>query len=459
MKALLLIALLPLVARAQLTLFALNGTTQISVGSTYQIGQVPLNTTFNVELQVYNTGTAPVSVTVTTLAGDGFTFEYPPVVPYVLPPQSAAAETIWVSFTPTSTASFSANLQIGALSVILFGSGVTAPTLTSVAGCSGNGAFNWGDVPVGTSATCTFSLQNLNPQPVVVASVVVNGLGFNGPVGVTTPLTLEPNQAASFAVSFTPLQPILYSGTLAIGTESYALAGTGLPPPLPAPVLTFDPGPFSSGQQRVLTMTLPSPAPIAATGYVTLAFTPSTAVVADDSTIFFVAGSVRTLPWSVSAGATSVLLNGQGSATFQTGTTEGTITFTVTSPQIPGGPLTAPPIIIQGAQVIIDPSSTTASKEVLGSLVITITGADNTYSTSAMSFSFFDTSGSPIQSPPITGIAAAFKSYYATVNGGGSTFVAQVTFPVVGSVATIGAVTVAITNAAGVSNTGSLTFQ
>jgi hypothetical protein len=73
--------------------------------------------------------------------------------------------------------------------------------------------------------------------------------------------------------------------------------------------------------------------------------------------------------------------------------------------------------------------------------------------------SFFDTSGSPIQSPPITGIAAAFKSYYATVNGGGSTFVAQVTFTVVGSVATIGAVTVAITNAAGVSNTGSLTFQ
>jgi hypothetical protein len=457
MKALLLISLVPLAARAQLTLFAVNGTTQISVGSTYQIGQVPLNTTFNVEFQAYDTATTSVSVAVTTLAGEGFTFEYPPVVPYVIPPDSAAAETIWVSFTPTSTASFSANLQIGSLSVILFGSGVTAPTLISVAGCSGNGAFNWGDVPVGSSATCTFSLENPNPQPVAVASIVVNGLGFSGPVGVTTPMTLEPNQAASFAVSFTPLQAILYSGTLAIGAESYALGGTGLPPPLPSPVLTFDPGAFLSGQQRVLTMTLPSPALIAATGYVTLAFTPSTAVVADDSTIFFVAGSVRTLPWSVSAGATAVLLNGQGSATFQTGTTEGTLTFTVTSPEIPGSPLTAPPITIPGAPVIID--SATASKEVIGSLVLTINGADNTYSTSSMSFSFFDTSGNPIGGAESANFASAFKSYYATVNAGGSTFVAQVTFPVVGSVATIGAVTVAITNAAGVSNTGSLTFQ
>jgi len=159
----------------------------------------------------------------------------------------------------------------------------------------------------------------------------------------------------------------------------------------------------------------------------------------------------------VSAGATAVLLNGQGSATFQTGTTEGTITFTVTSPEIPGSPLTAPPIAIPGAPVIVD--SATASKEVIGSLVVTINGADNTYSTSSMSFSFFDTNGNPIGSAESANFASAFKSYYATVNAGGSTFVAQVTFPVVGSVATIGAVTVAITNAAGVSNTGSLTFQ
>ena len=114
-------------------------------------------------------------------------------------------------------------------------------------------------------------------------------------------------------------------------------------------------------------------------------------------------------------------------------------------------------IAIGGAPVIID--SATASKEVLGSLVVTITGADNTYSTSSMSFSIFDTSGNPIGSAVTVNFASAFKNYYATVNAAGSTFVAQVTFPVTGSAANIGTVTVTLTNAAGLANTGSLTFQ
>jgi len=42
--------------------------------------------------------------------------------------------------------------------------------------------------------------------------------------------------------------------------------------------------------------------------------------------------------------------------------------------------------------------STSASKERTGFLDITIIGADNTYSTGAMSFSFLDTSGNAIGS-------------------------------------------------------------
>ncbi|MGA3186214.1 MAG: hypothetical protein ABSF22_03820 [Bryobacteraceae bacterium] len=456
MKALLMM-LLPLAAQAQLAIYAVNGTTETSVGSTYQLGQVPILTTFNVQFQIYNTGSTAVSVDVATLAGDGFTFEYPPVVPWVIPPNSTAAmaENIWVSFTPTSAASFSANLQIGPLSVILFGSGVSAPTLTSVAGCSGT-PFNWGSVPAGSAATCTFALQNPNPQAVAVPSIVVNGLGFSGPLGVTAPLTLQVGQSASFSVTFTPPQALVYSGTLTIGTQSYALSGTGQPALLPTPSLQFDAGPFASGQQRVLTMTIPGGSPVAATGYVNLTFTPSTAVVANDSTIVFVAGSVRTLPFSVSAGATTVLLNGQNSATFQTGTTEGTITFTVTTAAaLTGDPTTT--ITIPGAPVILE--SATASLEVIGSLVLTITGADNTYSTSTMTFSFFDTSGKPIGGVVSANFASAFKSYYATVDAAGSTFVAQIIFPLTGSAASIGTVTVTMTNAAGVANTGSLTFQ
>ena len=452
MRTWVLIALLPLAAQAQLTMNAVNGTTETAVTSTYQFGQVPLNTTLSVQFQIYNTGSAAVSVNIATLSGTGFTFEYPPVIPYPIPPNSAAAENIWVSFTPTSTASFSASLQVGSLSVILLGSGVTAPTLTSAAGCSGN----FGNVPLGSTTTCTFTLANLNPQAITVTAIAVNGLGFSGPNGVTAPLNLQAGQSASFSVSFTPPAAINYSGTLTIGTQSYALSGTGQPPPLPTPSLQFDSGAFSSGQQRVLTMTLPSPATIAATGYVSLTFTPSTPVVADDSEIVFLANGARTVPFSVSAGATKALLNGQGSATFQTGTTEGTITFTITSPQLSGSPTAPPMVAIPGASVIVD--STSASKERPGFLDVTITGADNTYSAGAMSFSFFDTSGNAMDSASAN-FATAFKSYYATVNKSGSSFIALVTFPVNGSAANIGSVAVILTNAAGVTNTGPLTFQ
>ncbi len=44
---------------------------------------------------------------------------------------------------------------------------------------------------VGNALSCTFALQNqIRNSPVTVASIVVNGLGFTGPYGVTTPLTL-----------------------------------------------------------------------------------------------------------------------------------------------------------------------------------------------------------------------------------------------------------------------------
>ena len=102
--------------------------------------------------------------------------------------------------------------------------------------------------------------------------------------------------------------------------------------------------------------------------------------------------------------------------------------------------------------------STSASKERTGFLDITVTGADNTYSTGAMSFSFFDTSGNAIGSAVSSDFTSAFKTYYGGQTAG-SGFVALVSFPVTGSVATIGAVTVTLTNAAGLATTGSLTFQ
>ncbi len=111
---------------------------------------------------------------------------------------------------------------------------------------------------------------------------------------------------------------------------------------------------------------------------------------------------------------------------------------------------------IGGSKVLID--STSASKERAGFLDITIVGADNTYSTGPMSFAFFDTSGNAIGNAESADFTSTFKTYYGGQTAG-SAFRAVVSFPVTGSVATIGSVTVTLTNAAGTASTGSLTFQ
>jgi hypothetical protein len=456
MKALLVFAMLTAAANAQLVIHAVTGGTETVVGSSYDFGQVAIKATSNVQFRIYNNGSTPVAVNV-FLSGAGFTFTSP-LLPYSIPPNSTVTQTlnITLSFTPTSTAGFSASLQVNGLSVILLGSGVTAPTLSSVSGCSSSVPFNFGSVAVGSSVACTFALQNLNPQAISVASVGVNGLGFAGPYGITAPLVLQPGQSVSFSINFTPPASLSYSGVLAVGTQTYAITGAGQPALLPTPVLQFNAGSYASGQQGVLSMTIPGGSPIAATGYVNLVFAPSTAVVKDDSAIAFLANGARTIPFSVGAGATTVLLGGQNSATFQTGTTEGTITFTITTAVTLTGNSPVQKFTIGGTPVILD--TTLASKQRTGFLDITIVGADNTYSAGAMAFSFFDTNGNAIGSAVSSDFTSTFKTYYGGASAG-SAFEVIVSFPVVGSVAGIGSVKVTLTNAAGVVNTGSLTFQ
>ncbi len=453
MKTLLWIALLPLAARAQLVVYSVNGTTQTIAGSTYSVGQVALNTTSSIQFRVYNTGSSPASVNV-TLGGAGFALTTPEL-PFPIPPNSTASQALnfTVAFTPTSTASYSASLQINSISVILIGSGVAAPALSATAGCAGT-AFNFGLVQVGATSACAFALSNFNPQAITVPVLTVNGLGFTGPAGGTLPLTLQAGQSVSFSVTFAPQAAIVYNGTLAVGTQSFSLTGTGVSAPIPTPVLQFDTGPAASAQQRSLTMNIPGGSPVAATGFVNMAFTPSTAVVKDDSEIVFLANGARSIPFSVAAGATQALLAGQSSAAFQTGTTEGTITFTVSTTSALAGDPSAK-LVIPGTSVIIDSAS--ASKARDGFLDIQIAGADNTYSAGSMAFAFFDASGKALTNASAD-FSAAFKSYWANVNSAGSGFSAVISFPVTGSVANIGSVTVTITNGAGNASTASLTF-
>jgi hypothetical protein len=240
--------------------------------------------------------------------------------------------------------------------------------------------------------------------------------------------------------------------------QSFALYGTGFLPPLPTPVLTLDATTFGSNQQHTLSMSLPSvyPCPATVLGYVNLAFTSAVGLVADDPTVVFISGSTRALDFAVGANGTQVLIAGQANAVFNTGSTAGKITLSVTANglQINGDPTTT--LTIPPATVSIDNAS--ASNQILGQLDVSLTGFDNTYTAGVMSFTFFDSNGNTIGSTISADFTSNFKNFFAA-QAAGSTFRALLSFLVTGNQAQVASVAVTLTNAAGQAQTGKLTFQ
>ncbi len=156
---------------------------------------------------------------------------------------------------------------------------------------------------------------------------------------------------------------------------------------------------------------------------------------------------------NVAPGSQNATYNNQSAITFQTGTTAGTITFTLSFPN------TAPysqSYSISPAQVQI--ASATAVRQ-SPNLVVTVNGFDNTYSTGQMSFIFYDTSGKILTPGGISVDSRPnFHQYFFTSNQAGGAFAMQASFPATGDVTQIGSVAVTMNNSAG-QTSKTLTFQ
>jgi hypothetical protein len=288
-----------------------------------------------------------------------------------------------------------------------------------------------------------------------VTTISVTGSAFKGPQNIRTPLALGAGQSATFFISFAPADAVAYSGTLAIDTRVFSLAGRGFVAPLPKPILGFDSAAIGSAQQHTLTMTLPTASPVTVSGSVNLSFTSATPMIKDDPAVIFVSTGTRTLPFFVKEGDTQVVLNGQPGAVFQTGTTAGTITFTVNASAtgVTGDPTT----IVTIAPRTISVSTATASARP-GSLDIEIIGYDNTYTAGVMSFIFYDAKGEAIDPGAIQAdFTAAFRSYFIAQQGG-SAFLMRVSFPVTGSASQVTGADVALTNSSGAMHLERLSF-
>jgi hypothetical protein len=407
-------ALFPAAANAQLTLFTFDGTTETPVASTYNYGSVSAGSKTDVRFRVFNTTTSPVTISTLSVGGAGFSFAaINGTLPYPIPPAPSTLNFLefTVQFTGTIVASYSANLQVNGISALLLATVQPAPVITFFPPCMPDpspDAIDFPAVQMGAVGGCNFYVQNTSTQTLPISVALTGSTAFQSQLGPQAPLI--PGGTLLFTIAFTPVcGTATYSGSLAINGQAFALIASGTTPPLPNPSFTFDSGVFASAQQRTLTLSLPTASPCGATGNLNLAFTPNVSGVTGDSAVVFMQGGVRSQQFSVAPNSTAITIGGQPSAIFQTGTTAGSIAFSINGTPLAGDPIYS--VTIPPALITID--SATASNQISGQLNVEVIGFDNTYSAGVMSFTFFDTTGKQVGSAISADFASQFKSYFA----------------------------------------------
>ena len=447
LRALVFAALAPLAALAQLQVFVLNGGNLTAVGSSLDVGSAAPGDTVETQFRVQNSASTDTTLSV-SLSGDGvFNIQCAPA-PYVPPGLESA---FCVDFAPTAWGSYSATLRVNTIDILLTGnapptaalslSGSTAPLLFGA-------TVSFGSVVIKQTQIQGFVLSNSYSASVTVNSVTVSGAGFSGPTGQSFPVQIGSGQSVPFQVSFTPQSGTPYQGTLTVDGRTFTLAGQGLDPPLPSASLVFASDLGTSAQQDSISIPLASASQINGTGTLTMAFQSSVAGVTDDPAIQFLSGPQRQATVTIAIGATTASIGGESSMAFQTGTTAGTISFTLTlensAPQQTS--LTIPPALINLTDAV-------TAVRLPSALNVAFSTFDNTHSASQLAFTFYDLTGKALPQGAIdVNATSTFQQYFSTSQAGGA-FQMLATFPVTGNTAEIGFVTAQIINSMGTSTT------
>lgn len=460
-RLLLFIALLPLSALAQLQVFLVTGATETSVGALVNVGTASPGDTVTARFTVRNLGSAPAVLNTLSLSGSGFSFSSVPSLPYTIPPYtgSPVSEAEFdVAFAPSDILTYDAFLLVNTINVILQGTGAPSAVLTLAASntpIAAGSIVDFGSVLSGQTTSLTFHLSNPGSTGITVGALSVTGARFKGPIGTSAPISLAPGQTVPFQVEFLPNSGQAFQGTLAVDQRTFALTGQGLNPPLPQASLVFGSSVGQSAQQNTISIPLAAASQVSGTGTLTMTFQPSVQGVQDDPAIQFLSGPVRHATVTISPGNASAMFDGgQADLAFQTGTTAGTITFTLT---LNGGTEPAAQATLTIAPTAVSFQSVTCVR-LLGELNVSVTAFDNTYSASQLSFTFYDKKGAEIQPGAIQVDAASiFRSYFTSTQTGGA-FGLLAAFPVSGDTSQIMSVSVQITNSAGVKSVTGITI-
>ena len=437
--------LVPWALQAQMKLFVLQQGVEQAVGASYQVGTVAAGDFVDTAFRVRNTSAASAWLQGLNVAGYRFSFASLPQLPVQM--VAGGSLDFLVRFAPLDFGSYSAYLNINGVPTILMGTGQAAAMLSLMNGATRTALVNgdsvdFGSTELGSQSVRSFELANPTTQVVPVQALAASGASFSLSTALALPLTLQPQQTVSFQVTFAPAAVGQQQGALQVAGRWYPLTGIGRAPSVPQPQIVIDPVALRGGQQAKVSVQLASASQAAASGSLSMDFTPSVPGKADDPAIQFPATGSRTIALQVSSGDTMARFSGQTSTEFQTGTTAGTITFTVTLGSYKQQ-LTA---VVPSAPVVVDAASATRAAT---GIAVQITGFDTSRSASLLSFTFYDMYGHTI-APGVLQIDASkpFLNYFgSTVLG--SMFTLQVVFPVQGDSSQIVAMEAALSNALG----------
>jgi len=423
-------------AWGQLALYRVEGETERSPGAVVDLGATYPGEAATARFRVRNPSDSPALLIRLAVAGTGFSLNGP-ALPAGIPAHQALDFT--VIFQAATVAGYSAALDVDGESVLL--TAVVLPRLTyQVGGQSvGSAGIDFGSVEAGASVSRRVTVTNLTAAPLALPVLAVTGDAFSLPAP-PVPMVMSPAQSTEFEIGFRPTGAGAWTGSLQIEDRTYPLAGLALGIPLPRPTLAVNLPDPQSARDGSISVAFDAPSRTPGSGSISLDFTPLAKGATDPAIQLGVVG--RSLPFTIGAGDTAL-----PPVNFQTGTTAGTISFTVEL----GGATDRKAVVIPAAPIAI---LTAQAARTAGAIEIRITGFDNTRTAGAVTFTFFDASGAAVDIR--ADYTAEFATYFAGSDAGGA-FLLRSVFPV-NDASRISEFAVQLTNGAGSATTGRVKF-
>ena len=345
-----------------------------------------------------------------------------------------------VRFLPTAEGSYSASLTVAGVTVILRATGLATVVVSQVGFALSRGSvIDFGVVEVGATAERTLLLENRSTRILTIARIDTGATILDGPV---LPLNLAPGRSVPLRLGLTPGSVGFVELPLSVDGRDFILRAGGTIPRLPAARILTDGENLRSGQQVRLRIEFAEAARFAAGGTLELSFNGT------DPGVRFSTGRVAT--FSVAAGSRVARFGGADDIMMQTGSSSGIIRLLVRAP----GAETLSEFRIDQQPVVVDEAKATREGS---TIVVAITGFDNSRGAASMNFRFADRAGNPLGSVFTVTAADEWKSYFQSSEMGG-VFRLRAVFPVAGDASLVGSVAVEIANTVGRTEIGKLTL-